>query len=780
MPRNSTSSSSSSAFPNQRLSRAEKIKLHGSVDNWARHNLESIMKFQGHGDASHQSERFNMKMNYDLAAGKYNMDSLDHVMNPFGMSDYTFPADPKHYDVITPKINTLRGEEINRPFNIMVTSANPNSHTELEKERRDMVHDSTLSILKKKLAARGININGPEGQEKTQAVIDNELGIEYSEMREKMGQHALNHLRGAQELEDKFHTGWFDLITAGLEVYWSGVVQGEPILRVVNPLYFDYDRNEDIKYIEDSAWALEWRYMAAPEVYDEFHSFLSDDDVKKIEELKGTKQQTNHDSDPGRIPFLYGSDKDPGTSGNVFRSHGTTIVKVSRCEWKSLEPVGFLSFKGKDGKLKEKIVQEGFKHNPDAGESVEWEWMNVVWECTLVGDDIVVNARPKPNQHRSIDNPSKCKLGYTGLVHNNRNSDNLSLVGVLKPHQALFDIVMYRLELALARAKGKGLIFDVAQIPRSKGMNMERWLYYLDIFGIAFINSFEEGSGKFAGRTSSFNQFKEFDLTLSNTIQQYINILDKVEVMIDNISGITPQREGQVSARDLASTTKTAIQHSTNITEPMFYSHNQAKKHALTNLLEESKLAWVNGKKGQYVMPNNVRVFFSIEPELFVDENYSVFVSNSTKDTKTLDMINTLAEVAIQQGQIELQDLIAIFQSESIAESRHIFDKSKEKKREADSLVADQNHKRTLEVEQAKAQDKDRDRQAKDLINIRDNETKLEIGEMAQDSQLDGNDVKRDKNNLDARSNAIQARIEEARFASTREAGFRRSQPLAA
>lgn len=771
-----SSTGSSRVFPNQRLTRNEKIKDHGSVEEWGQDVLKTIMGFSGHGEHAHHHDMYRMKLNYELAAGKFNMSSIDYVMNPYGMGDYTFPAEPKHYDVITPKLNTLRGEEINRPFNFRVVSSNPNSHTELEKEKKQMVHDSVMAKLQKKLQAQGIDINSPESQVKSQEAIEKEISLEYSEMREKLGQHALNYLRKQQEIEDKFHDGWFDLLAVAMEVYWTGVINNEPIIRTVNPLYFDYDRNEDIKYIEDSAWAIEWRYMAAPEVHDEFHGQLSDKDVKRIEEMKGGNQDTlQHQA--GRIPFTYGGNKDTGAGSNVFTTNSTTILKVVHAEWKSLRKMGFLTFKSDDGTFKEKLVEEDFKIDETKEESIEWVWLNEVWEATLIGDDIMVNVRPKPNQHKSLDNPSACKLGYTGVVHNRRNSASHSLVDTLKPHQVLYDIVMYRLELALARAKGKGLIFDVAQIPRSKGINMERWLYYLDIFGIGFINSFEEGTGKFAGQTSKFNQFKEFDLTLSNTINQYILILDKLENMISAISGITPPREGQVSARDLASTTQTAIAQSANITEALFYSHQQAKKHALRNLLEEAKLAWINGKKGQYVMPDLARVFFTIEPELFVDEEYDVFVSNSAKDAKTLEMIDRLAEVAIQQNQIELQDLVTIFQSESIAESRDIFEKSKATKRANDQEIAEQDHRRNLQIQEAVAVDKDKERVLKDGMNIRDNETKLEVADMVRETQSEGNEVKREKNNLDARSNAIQQRVEEAKASAMRDKARDNFQP---
>lgn len=765
---------SSGQFPSMRLTRAEKVKEYGSVENWARSVLEHILNSSGHGQDGPENDRFRMKVNYDLAAGKSNLDDLKSVTTPFGMSDFAFPAIPKHYDQITPKLNTLRGEEINRPFNFMVVSANPNDHTEVEKAERDKIHDSVLIKLKKQLQDRGVNINSPEGQAESQKTIKKAIGSEFSDMREQIGQAALEHLRRSEGIEAKFHRGWFDMLVSGMEVYWTGIVEGEPVIRLVNPLYFDYDRNEDTPYIEDSAWAIEWRYMSAPQVHDEFHSVLSDEDVKDIEDMKGHPKDRVTDT-PGRLNMVYGTDVDTGRGGNIFSKYSNTIVKVVHCEFKSLRKVGFVTWTDPNtGKIQEKMVNEDFKIDEAKGEKVTWEWISETWECTKIGDNTIVYARPKPNQHKSIDNPSKCKLGYVGLVHNNRNSTNHSMVDTLKPHQAFYDIIMHRLELAIARAKGKGLIFDVAQIPKSKGINLERWLYYLDIMGIAFINSFEEGTGRFAGQASKFNQFKEFDLTISNTINQYVGILDKLESMISSISGVSPQREGNVSSRDLASTTKISIAESENVTAALVYSHTEVKKNALTSLLEESKIAWINGKKGSYVMPDLTRKFFDIDPDLFVDSDYNVFVSNSAKDGRTLELINKLAEVAIQSGQAHLKDLVNIAQTESISEAKWLLENGITEEQERLEGVADNAAKRAEALEQIKDGSKQKDRDAKDLLNIRDNETDLEIALIGKEAQDAGTEVKQNQVDVTAHSNSIKARVEEMKLSATRDQGMAR------
>ena len=59
--------------------------------------------------------------------------------------------------------------------------------------------------------------------------------------------------------------------------------------------------------------------------------------------------------------------------------------------------------------------------------------------------------------------------------------------------------------------KGKAILIDISQIPKGQGWDIDKWLYYLDMFGVAAINSNEKNS---EGERSQFNQFQQFDLTL--------------------------------------------------------------------------------------------------------------------------------------------------------------------------------------------------------------------------------------------------------------------------
>jgi hypothetical protein len=68
-------------------------------------------------------------------------------------------------------------------------------------------------------------------------------------------------------------------------------------------------------------------------------------------------------------------------------------------------------------------------------------------------------------------------------------------------------------------------------------------MHYLGALGVAFINPYEEGwdvPGREGGRPAQFNQFQSWDLSMANVIDQYVNLMAKIEDMVAKLTGITP------------------------------------------------------------------------------------------------------------------------------------------------------------------------------------------------------------------------------------------------
>ena len=159
----------------------------------------------------------------------------------------------------------------------------------------------------------------------------------------------------------------------------------------------------------------------------------------------------------------------------------------------------------------------------------------------------------------------------------------------------MYIVLWYRLELALARDKGKVVNMDVTQIPKSMHITPDKWLHYLSSVGVNFINPYEEGwsiPGREGGKAAQFNQITALDLTMSNVIAEYIQLMDKIEQLAGTISGITEQRQGAISSTELVGNVERSVTQSSHITEPLFWVHAQVKRHVLNMLLNTAKGAW--------------------------------------------------------------------------------------------------------------------------------------------------------------------------------------------
>ena len=219
------------------------------------------------------------------------------------------------------------------------------------------------------------------------------------------------------------------------------------------------------------------------------------------------------------------------------------VIDVYHVVWRSLKKIGFLTYTDDMGVEQEDIVDETYKPLP--GETITWDWVDEIWEGYRLGDDIYIGMRPIPNQNISLDNPNATNLPYIGQFYGNINSTPRSLVEIMKPLQYFYITIIYQLQLAIARDKGKIITVDVTQIPKSLGIDANKWLHYLSSTNVNFINPYETGwdtPGREGGKPAQFNQFGQSDLTMSKVIVDYIQLMAKIEEMIGELSGVSKAR----------------------------------------------------------------------------------------------------------------------------------------------------------------------------------------------------------------------------------------------
>lgn len=472
---------------------------------------------------------------------------------------------------------------------------------------------------------------------------------DYKDIVENTAYHTLTYLREKLDLDNEFIKGWKDGLISGREIYYVGVLNAEPYVERVNPIYFSYDKSPDLEFIEDGSWCCRKMRMPITEVYDRYYDKLEEKDLDKLEEMIGSTPGRNlGDRSPVDMGIQLRIYDNP-----IFEGAGKSLVNVWHCCWKSFKKIFYVTTTDDAGQPQINIVDETYQ--PVGNEiSVEPDWIVEVWEGYRAGSDLYFGVQPIEYQHVSIDNPNSQKLPYCGAIYSNTNSKPRSLVSILKPLQYMYIVLWYRLELAIARDKGKVVNMDITQIPKSMNISPAKWMHYLSSVGVNFINPYEEGwniPGREGGKPAQFNQITALDLTMSNVIAEYIQLMDKIEELAGTISGITQQREGAVSSSEMVGNVERSVVQSSHITEPLFWVHNQCKRRVLNMLLNTAKGAWeeTGKQKLQYIFDNGERAFLDITPKFYY-EDMDVFVSDTSKDLENIQKLQQLIQPAMQNG----------------------------------------------------------------------------------------------------------------------------------
>lgn len=657
------------SFPVQKISMSRKTK------EWREACVNYIIGRSGfsNGGGNNGRTRYEeMQTYYDLYNSIYNEKDLLYVTNPFKQKD-GFPATAQDYNIIKPKVDLLLGEETKRPFNFRVVRTSDNATSEMQDKAKQMLEDYIMATIMSKLS--------PEDAQRYQQALDNGeimppeqiqkyLSKDYKDIAETTAYHSLNYLKNKLNVTHEFYKGWKDALIAGEEVYYVGILNGDPYLERVNPLYFSYDQTADLEFIHDSDWCCRKMIMSATEIYDRFYDKMSEKQLNELLEMI-------EDSSRGINPELRKTSMDypnikmksiNGFTSNPFE--GTDNINIWHCCWKSFKKIGFVSFIDPEtGEVDELQVDESYKVT-GMELNVEWTWIIEVWEGYRVGQELYIGIQPLEYQHISADNLNSQKLPYTGVVYNNTNSAPRSLVSMMKPLQYMYIVLWYRLELAMARDKGKVPVIDVTQIPKSMGIDVNKWMHYLGALGVAFINPYEEGwdiPGREGGKPSQFNQFTALDLSMANTIDQYINLMDKIESMVSEISGVSKQREGSIASNELVGNVERSVVQSAHITEPWFWQHNQVKREVLTMLLDTSKVAWKDQNKMclHYILDDATRAFISLSDDFFY-EDMDIFVDDTTKNQQQVEALKQLMQPAMQNG-ASLLDIAEIITMDNIS-----------------------------------------------------------------------------------------------------------------
>jgi len=695
------------SMPSMVVSEKEKTK------DWCRQVLNAITSYMGSEGGEYYASRAKDIRNYQVYNGVLNQGDYKYITEQYGL---TYPARLVNYPIITPKIDLLIGEELRRPIDMKVTTVN--KHAVIRK------HDHKVGLIMRDLLGEfhaemkeemNIDILGEGDTIPIPEDIETYMKYNYREMVEETAQDGLEYITNRYNIKDVFKEGFRDLLITGKEFYKVNIQNGDPYARRVDPRNIVFDDSFHSDYLDEATWVGEERWLSINEINDEYKNDLSTDDLLELDKMRNL--------------YLGGDLNNYNSSFEwVDVAHGREArIRVVNAEWKSLRAI---KFKLSDNKYDpsrpfRKMVKDTYKKRK--GENIETKWVDDVWEATLIGGKILANANRRDNQIRSIDDPGKTPLSYTGCIKGNTTGATASLVDLLDNIQMLYNIVVYQIELAMARSGGKAVVYDTSQLPTNLGMDIQQVLYHLKTDGIIPINSKDEGN-----QMSSFNQFQQIDFTLSQSVQQLINLKVMLEEMAGNISGVTRQREGAVGQYEYVGNVQRSVVQSATITEGWFYSHGECKQRVLERLCNLMKVAWAGGKKAGMILGDGAYKFLNIMPDIAL-QDYGVYVGDSGKDDSMKQVVQQLSQAALQSGGIDLLGVIKVLRADTMTEAEKVLEQamSEMQKQQEETM------KQQMQAQQAAAEQEQAKFQAEAQLKQMDNEAKLQVAQIAAESRLE-------------------------------------------
>lgn len=732
---NSTTGSKTS-FPKQKKSFASKGKKwrQGHLD-WADNN-----SYLSNGTVRRKLK--NRRINLNLYNGKADINDMKLILNPGGMEQFYVPDNIQHYPIITPRVNVLVGEEKRRKFDWSVKITNPDTISQIKKDKKALVDAKLQEFLASSLS--------DEELEKEIEAYGDYINFDYQDIREKRANLLMRHYISKLEMKVLFQQGFKDALIMGEEIYMFDIVNGEVTFEKLNPLNVHTLRGGYSNRVEDSDVIVIDEYWAPGKIQDHYYNDLKGIDVTKLDNGVFEGSSSDLDGENVAIDDKAGLELLNRESINAFIDstgmwnsahtqgknsytdvHGN--VRVLRMFWKSMKCVYKVTYFDDLGKQQIKFRGEDYVLDKAKGETATKHWVTQWWKGAKIGKDIYLQIKPREIQYNKINQPSFNSCGIVGQIYNTTEQEAVSMVDRSKPFQYLYDISWYRVNEALSKYLGSIVELDLAKVPT--GWSVTKWLYFARKSGISVVDSFKEGQkgmakGKLAGAVGNTTG-RVLEQRVGDFIQVHMDMMEFAKAQMDEITGVSRQRLGQVENRETVGGVERAVSQSNHITEELFTLHDYCKKRCFQILLETAKIALKgNHLKFSYIADDMTRQIMEIDGDEFAEEEYGLEISNDDAINEMQQRLDGMVQMGLQNQMLSFSTAMKIYNSSSLREVQRLIEKDEQRMKESQAKAAEDEMKQR----QAEAQRLAEKEQLEQTIDIekfnKEDETKRYIAEL--------------------------------------------------
>lgn len=697
----------------------QRLPLSKKTEEWRKQCVTALIDRSSF--SSSIRDRMALYKYYDAYYGKMDDADYSYVTNPYQTTEkkyLNFPAKLRNYNIIQPVVDLRLGEMIKRPKDWIVTVKGADTETVMQEEIRKEVIKTLRQEYINELNAQGIDTGIESAQTEEPEHIAEKIRMSFKDWKAITGQDAIDYITQNADIDDKVMQMWFDWLVTGMAFSYRGVENGEVVYERISPFDIDFDLPEGKQFVEDESWITSRRWMSANDVIDRFYDLLTEDDIDSLE---------HPESGDGFVLSFEGSMGSAINHVSNTETRGRQIEVIHTC-WKSYKKIGFLYFLDELGEEQMLMVDESYRPDKVAGERIEWKWINEWWEGWRINGNLYKGIKPLEVQRRSMTNISECKPPYNGRIWT-------SLVATGMNYQLLYNIFHYRLEKTIAKNKDKIALMEINMLPKRHGWTEEKFMYYADATGFAFIDSTGEGKNR---QRTNFNQWQVLDMSLGNYIAAQFSMLQAIKEEWEERAGAPRARRGQVMASDSVGVTERSVFQAALITEEGFRRFEKLIERDMRALMDVSKYAWEEGKKEAFVTRDGRDKILSIGKE-YRETEYGIFIKNAGKEKEKFDTMKNLA-LAFAQNDASPAKIAEILDATSFTRLKVHLQKVEETQKAFEKEQIEQQQRMAESERAARKEELDANIQAQKELEDAKHVNSLEIEQMKIDADRDKTD----------------------------------------
>jgi hypothetical protein len=719
-------------FPDQFKTEKEK-----KDESWIKNTMDY---FANKAYSEYIKNRETFVKNYDFVKGILTAEDFyqDPEVKSFTdvlTADLDLPSYVQMYSIVNTPLNELVGEISKRPDTFKIKAFDDESKSEELQFKTEALNNFIINEVKRKLYEKAVS----EGEELSEEDVE-QISLEqvkeqlddYTSQAEKWSNHLLTASKAEFNIKEKSEDAFRDLCISSREfyhIYEDNSKTGFNV-EVSNPKNTWYLSTPDRKYISDPSGRAQGAYAAGTvQVMElsEIIELIPDLTKQEIDHLRSSLQDYGlinvRESNLGNSSAPLGQDSinydtyDPlvlqtrmmiesemkenndglkdflGLTNNVS-SFGYKYV-VMRAYWISKKKIGKLIYLDEMGNEQSSLVDESYiSGTMPTQQSLEWGWVNQWYQGIKIGPDIY-HIKP----FKLLD---YCPI--IGTVHEIKNTEAKSLIDMMKPFQAVYNVCMNQLWKLLEKEVGKVQLMSLRHVPIPKDGDaqdaLDVWEMEARNRGVVFIDDSPENLKS----PSSFNQFTSLDLTRTQEIQSRYTLAQSIKNECWELAGFSRQRLGSISASESATGTNAALAQSYSQTEPLFVAHEYVLGQLYQSIVDAAQ--YIESSKPEstlsYITGEGESAFVQVNGSDLKLRDLKVFLTNRPEDTQMFNELRQLSQAIIQNGGT-LYEVIELYSSKSQRALKKVF-KDLRDRQVTQQEQAQQLQQQQLELQQQQAQ----------------------------------------------------------------------------